>query len=630
VTGTATVGSTLTVSDGTWTEDPTSFSYGWQRCELLFGFIPICNPIEGVTTNTYTVARADIGFFLAAFVSATNAGGTTPAAAPVTATVPRPAPQIISLSPDNGTNNGGTVVTITGDYLTFSTGATFGAAAGTAYTVVDEFTATVTTPENVVGPVDVVLASPFGASDPSTFTYVLGEPSIETPPAITGVVDIGEILEVSDGTWTNDPTGFTYQWQRCDGTDCTDLPTQEAATYTVVEADAGFSLRAVVTATNAAGSGEAASAQTAPVAIPEPRIDSLDPTSGPETGGTTVTITGQYFTDATDVSFGIESSPSFTVDSDTQITASTPPGDPGVVGVSVTTPSGSGVAAGAFTYVEGAPTNIIPPGLTGSAVVGTALGITDGVWIPTPDSFTYQWFRCDDGCAAITDATAGSYTVTVDDVGFRMKAAVTATNGIGSATAETFETSVVGPPVPLIDTVAPASGPTAGGTSVILTGQFFTGTTSVTVGGVVAVFEVASDTTLDLITPPADDAGQVEIVVTNANGPGPAASFSYNDAPVEVSPPSLDNLTPTVGATVTVDPGVWTGEPTFTYRWGRCDPFPPESEDDCEFIDGATSASYTVTAADVGFTIGVEVVATNAFGSETSGAFAAAVVPTPI
>jgi hypothetical protein len=55
-----------------------------------------------------------------------------------------------------------------------------------------------------------------------------------------------------------------------------------------------------------------------------PTIASIVPNSGPAAGGTTVTITGRYFTGATAVRFGANAA-IFTVDSDTQITAISPP-----------------------------------------------------------------------------------------------------------------------------------------------------------------------------------------------------------------------------------------------------------------------------------------------------------------
>ncbi len=58
--------------------------------------------------------------------------------------------------------------------------------------------------------------------------------------------------------------------------------------------------------------------------VATPTITSVSPTSGPDAGGTSVTITGTGLTGATDVSFGATAAASFTVDSDTQITATSP------------------------------------------------------------------------------------------------------------------------------------------------------------------------------------------------------------------------------------------------------------------------------------------------------------------
>src|SRR5205823_1545670 len=82
-----------------------------------------------------------------------------------------------------------------------------------------------------------------------------------------------------------------------------------------------------------------------------PKVSSISPASGPAAGSTSVTITGSGFTDATGVSFGGKAASSFKVDSDTQITATSPPGS-GTVDVTVTTKNGTSatVAADQFTY----------------------------------------------------------------------------------------------------------------------------------------------------------------------------------------------------------------------------------------------------------------------------------------
>ena len=92
-------------------------------------------------------------------------------------------------------------------------------------------------------------------------------PSNTAPPQVSGTPQVGKTLTVSNGTWSNSPTGYAYQWQRCtSATSCTNIAGATTQTYVVRNADAGRTLRAVVTATNADGSSTANSNQTSTVA----------------------------------------------------------------------------------------------------------------------------------------------------------------------------------------------------------------------------------------------------------------------------------------------------------------------------------------------------------------------------
>lgn len=74
---------------------------------------------------------------------------------------------------------------------------------------------------------------------------------------------------------------------------------------------------------------------------PAPEITTVSPPYGPVTGNTLVTITGKNLSGTTAVSFGSVPAASFTVDSDTEITASAPRTvRPGKVDVGVTTLAG--------------------------------------------------------------------------------------------------------------------------------------------------------------------------------------------------------------------------------------------------------------------------------------------------
>ena len=58
--------------------------------------------------------------------------------------------------------------------------------------------------------------------------------------------------------------------------------------------------------------------------VTPPTVTGVSPSSGPTAGGTVVTITGTNFTGASAVNFGATAAASYTVDSATQITATTP------------------------------------------------------------------------------------------------------------------------------------------------------------------------------------------------------------------------------------------------------------------------------------------------------------------
>lgn len=72
-------------------------------------------------------------------------------------------------------------------------------------------------------------------------------------PVISGGQIVGDLLTTTNGTWTNTPTNFGYQWYR----NTTLISGATSSSYTLVQADADFELKCKVTAINASGSGVA-------------------------------------------------------------------------------------------------------------------------------------------------------------------------------------------------------------------------------------------------------------------------------------------------------------------------------------------------------------------------------------
>lgn len=85
---------------------------------------------------------------------------------------------------------------------------------------------------------------------------------------------------------------------------------------------------------------------------PTPTLDSIDPTAGTPSGGTSVTLTGTNFVNGATVLFGAVPAASVIFNSSTSLTAVTPAHSPGTVNVTVTNPDAqSATLNAAFTYL---------------------------------------------------------------------------------------------------------------------------------------------------------------------------------------------------------------------------------------------------------------------------------------
>jgi len=98
------------------------------------------------------------------------------------------------------------------------------------------------------------------------------------------------------------------------------------------------------------------------------------------------------------------------------------------------------------------PANTAAPVVSGTAQSGQTLTASAGSWSgTTPMTYAFQWQHCDSSgasCTAVAGATAQTYALTSADVGFTMRAAVTASNAYGAATISSAATAVVAAPPP--------------------------------------------------------------------------------------------------------------------------------------------------------------------------------------
>ena len=90
ISGTTTVGQTLSASTGTWSgSTPMTDAYSWSRCNSTGGS---CSPISGATSASYPLASADAGTTIRVGVTATNGAGSATATSSATGVVVAAAP----------------------------------------------------------------------------------------------------------------------------------------------------------------------------------------------------------------------------------------------------------------------------------------------------------------------------------------------------------------------------------------------------------------------------------------------------------------------------------------------------------------------------------------------------------
>jgi Ig domain of plant-specific actin-binding protein len=103
-----------------------------------------------------------------------------------------------------------------------------------------------------------------GVAGTVAFARSAAAPENTAVPQISGTAKEDATLTASNGTWSNSPTSFDYQWRRCasDGSSCGDITGATKQTYSPVAGDVGKTLRVAVTASNTDGKATATSDAT--------------------------------------------------------------------------------------------------------------------------------------------------------------------------------------------------------------------------------------------------------------------------------------------------------------------------------------------------------------------------------
>ncbi len=339
-TGTTGGGTTVTIT-GTGLSGATAVTFGGS-------------PAIGYTVNSGTqiTATAPSGSAGTVDIRVTTVGGTSAISASDQFTYVA-APAVTAVSPIAGPTGGGMTVVISGSGFAAAngTGAVKFGAANATYTINSNTQITATSPANSAGTYDVTVTTPGGTSATSMadqFTYVAAptvtavSPNAGPTAGGTTVVIIGTGFSAANGTGAVKfgATNATYTINSNTQITAT-APANSAGTYDITVTTPGGT-----SATNA-------SDQYTYVAAPT--VTAISPTSGPTAGGATVVITGTGFATATAVSFGGSPATGFTVNSNTQITATAPAGAAGTVDITVTTIGGTSATSASDQYLYVAP-----------------------------------------------------------------------------------------------------------------------------------------------------------------------------------------------------------------------------------------------------------------------------------
>ena len=671
LSGSARSGQTLTsTTPGTWAGTvPMTYARQWKRCDAGGA---ACAAIPAGTGLTYVLTDGDIGYTITVAVTATNVTSTATASSAASAMVGPKVPPLNTVDPSiTGTAIDGQVLTATdGSWsgtATITTARRWQRCAplGVDCTDLAGTAATLTLTSADVGFVfrtRITAMNPDGSTQELSATTAVVAPAVPSAtgvPTISGTTREGQLLSASQGTWKGTPAiSYAYAWQRCNAGDCSAINGASAATYRVVAADLGGTLRAVVSATNAGGTTSAQSAMTAsvtggaPVNLGAPELSGALPRDGELYSTTLGTWAGtaplvhdrQWLRcNAT----GASCTPlSGEISATYRLTAAD-------LGATVRIEVSATNAHGA-TKAQSAPSPVIlaaPPQADGVPAVAGVL--RDGelvsavsAWSGTaPIALTYQWHRCDpvaDVCADIAGATAQAYRLTSADVGARMRVRIGALNGGGGgvATSTLAVGGLVAPAAPYASGAPVLSGAAIEGSTLTTSDGTFTGTTPLVreirwqrcdeTGAGCA--DIAGATGSQVALGAIDRGATLRAVVTATNGSGTDSMASAVSAVVTMAPPAntvLPSVSPETGlrdgATLVGTDGGWAGSQpmSLAYRWERC-----KTPSPCVAVAGVAAPAYMLTAADVGFALRLVVSASNGAGTVSQASALTGVVGT--
>jgi uncharacterized protein YhjY with autotransporter beta-barrel domain len=341
---------------------------------------------------------------------------------------------------------------------------------------------------------------------------------------------------------------------------------------------------------------------------PLPVVNAISPNQGQVAGGTPITISGTGFTGVdppTGVRIGGTLATGVTINSDTQLVATTPAGAIGLASVTVTNSTGTNAANTLFRYV-GAPTATDQSVSTG---FNTARAITlTGTDPNTPARTLTYTVATQPQHGTLSGAAPNlTYTPTANYVGSD-SFTFTVTNGVSTSAPGTVSIGVVAPPAPAAPVVtAPASGSVTNDTTPTITGTTAAGSTvNVYIDGALSGSAIVAGTSFSYTPATAlnESTHTVYAIASNVGGPSPQSAT--NAFTVDSIAPAAPTITVPTEGSETVNrsqPIQGKGEPGTTVQ---------------AFVDGAQVGSNRTVNASGDWSIGPQ--APFALGQRTATA----------
>ncbi len=452
-------------------------------------------------------------------------------------------------------------------------------------------------------------------------------------PIVRGNAVLGQILEVSDGTWSSPyPITLSYKWFSSRTGEF--ITGETAPSYTVTSLEVGYAISAQVTASTSHGFLAVISPSRG---IVTPVGNTVSPviTGTLRVGGTLSVSTGTWL--------NLESNSSATYQwqassdgtlwnnisgatSNTYVLQLAQAGLYIRAQVFQTKASYTAVLSNtAATSVVPALnlTNTVAPAVSGSWTVGASLSASTGSW-STNGVYTYQWQSSSDNStwSDIALATASSYTLTSNEASKYVRIQVVNSSAAGAGVAYSVARSKVGAPY---NTALPAITGTIkiGSTLTVTTGTWSNTPTAYSyqwqkssdgISWVNLSGEIAST-----YSPTFDVANlQIRVSVGAGNTVETAtvttATVSGFLPPQATAIPAITG-TPTVGQTLTSSTGTWPGTTdNYVYQWQRSS----DSGVTWTNIASATASTYVLVAADAGYRIRSQVSLTTNAGSSSA------------